>query len=209
MELSVADMGQTRDHFAANPWEPGERRLTFHLTLEASPALHEAAVRVHEALADQPAARPVPVPWLHLTMTGFGRSDEVPDEALAQISERVFADWNRFARERIAYDRLFIAEESVMLLARNDPWLQDLAALQRAAVTAVLGERTWGRLWPHTSLSYLTGAIRADLLASRLDGVADGLPDSIQAAPTLTLMELGRHTGSYEWRTIRHAGPAH
>lgn len=186
----------------------GERRLTFHLTLEASPAIHDAAVRVHEALADQPAARPVPVPWLHLTMTGFGRSGEVPDEARAEISERVFAVWDRFARERILYDRLFIAEESGMLLARDDPWLPDLAAVQRAAVTTVLGERTWGRLWPHTSLSYLTGAIRAELLASRLEGVADGLPDVIEAAPTLTLMELGRDTGNYEWRTIRYAGPA-
>lgn len=145
MELSVADRGQTHDHFAANPWEPGERRLTFHLTLEASPAIHDAAVRVHEALADQPAARPVPVPWLHLTMTGFGRSGEVPDEARAEISERVFAVWDRFARERILYDRLFIAEESGMLLARDDPWLPDLAAVQRAAVTTVLGERTLGQ----------------------------------------------------------------
>ncbi|GAB2471823.1 hypothetical protein GCM10027030_02820 [Luteococcus sediminum] len=205
MRLAVAEMDSTRDHFELNPWQDGERRLTFHLTLDGNPELAAAARRVHEALGALPPARLVPVEWLHLTMSGFGRVGEVSSEALAQIEEGVFSRWEEFSHERISYDQLLVAHESVMLTARIDDWLPELARVQREVVDEVLGQRQWRQLWPHSSLAYMAGAVPAEQLRECLAGVAAALPDAVEARPTLTLMELARDTGNYEWRVLRSA----
>lgn len=205
MRLAVAEMDATRDHFALNPWQDGERRLTFHLTLDGNPELARVAGLVHEALAGVPQARPVPVEWLHLTMSGFGQVGRVAPEALEEIGERVVARWEKFSHERITYDQLFVAHESVMLTARIDDWLPALATVQREVVDDVLGPRQWRQLWPHSSLAYMTGAVPAEQLRARLAGVAEKLPEVVEARPTLTLMELARDTGNYKWRVLRSA----
>lgn len=207
MKLAALGMATTRDHFGMNPWSTGERRLAFHLSLDAAPRVGEAATRVHSALSQVSAGRPVPVPWLHLTMSGFGRVDEVAPEAVDEIRDRVFSQWERFADEVICYDQLLVADESVVFTGRDDDWLQELSAVQEQAIDAVLGGRHPRRLWPHTSLVYTTGEVDTEGLRSLLVDVASELPDAIEAHPTLTLMELGRDTGNYEWTVIRAAGP--
>lgn len=207
MQLTLADMQHTRDHFALNPWAPGERRLTFHLTLERAPAVGEAAGVLQQALSGEPALRPVPAEWLHLTMTEFAVHGEVSDETVDAIAEAVFPHWRRFSGELLAYDQVFVADESVMLTARDDAWLHELAALQRDAVDARLGVRTWNRLWPHTTIAYATGAVAAETLRTVLVAPAASLPPIIRAQPTLTLMALRRDGGIYRWRPLRSEGP--
>lgn len=204
---SVDGLQETRDHFGLNPWEPGERRLTFHLTLQASPEVYDAALRVQDALEGIAHVRPVPRAWLHLTMSSLGREDDVDRVELADVADRVFDRWPRFAGQRIHYDQLLIADESVMLTARDDQWLQDLADVQRSAVDDLLGARPWRPLQPHTSLAYLSGAIPAGGLADRLAPIAESLPEVLEAPPVLTLMSLSRETGDYTWRVLRDQGP--
>ena len=205
---TVPDLVATRDHFSLNPWQPGERRLTFHLTLQAAPDLYTAAIRVQDALEGVAHVRPVPRAWLHLTMSGLGRDDQVDRIDLADVADRVFDQWQRFARERITYDQLLVADESVMLTARNDAWLQELARVQRDAIDALLGPHEWRTLWPHTTLAYCDGAVPADELVTRLQPVADTLPDEIEAPPVLTLMSLARDGSEYTWQVVRDEGPA-
>lgn len=207
MRLTTVKSPETRDHFGPNPWAPGEHRLTFHLTLQASPEVYDAALRVQDALEGQEHVRPVPRAWLHLTMSNLGREDEVDRVDLADVADRVFDQWSRFAGQRIHYDQLLIADESVMLTARDDKWLQDLAEVQRRAVDDLLGERPWRRLQPHTSLAYLKGPIRVPELAESLAPVAASLPEAIEAPPVLTLMSLSRETGDYTWQVLRDEGP--
>ena len=206
MHLSAVD-GMTSSHFALKQWQAGERRIALHLTLEAAPDVAEAAGRLCDALAREDTARPVPKPWLHLTMTGIGGAESISESQLEEVAGVVFEEWPRFSSESLIYDGVFVAHESVMLLARNDAWLQELAAIQRAAVDAVLEPRTWREFWPHTSVAYLTGETSAESLGANLASVAADLPDQVEAQPTLTLLELGRDTGMYEWTVLKSAGP--
>ncbi|MFZ2260676.1 MAG: hypothetical protein WAV52_08065 [Luteococcus japonicus] len=207
MRLTTVESPETRDHFGPNPWAPGERRLTFHLTLQASPEVYDAALRVQDVLEGQEHVRPVPRAWLHLTMSSLGREDAVDRVDLADVADRVFDQWPRFAGERIVYEQLLIADESVMLMARDDQWLQDLAEVQRRAVDGLLGERPWRRLQPHTSLAYLNGPVPVAGLAERLAPAAASLSEVISGPPVLTLMSLSRETGDYTWQVLRDEGP--
>ena len=206
MHLSAVD-GMTSSHFALKPWKAGERRVALHLTLEAAPEVAEAAGRLCDALAKEDAARPVPKPWLHLTVTGIGGAESLSESQLEEIAGVVFEEWPRFSSEPLIYDGVFVAHESVMFLARNDAWLQELAATQRAAVDAVFEPRTWREFWPHTSVAYLKGQTSAKQLRANLANAAADLPYQIEAQPTLTLLELGRDAGMYEWTVLKSAGP--
>lgn len=209
MQLAtMPGLNTTRDHFALNPWQPGERRLTFHLTLQAAPEAYTAAIRVQDALEGLDHVHPVPRAWLHLTMSGIGDDAMVDRIDLADIGDLVFEQWQRFAGECIVFDRLLVADESVMLTARDDTWLQELAAVQREAIDRVLGAHTRMPLWPHTSLAYLSGAVPVDEVLTRLDPVASTMPDEIEAPPVLTLMNLSRDGAEYTWQVLRDEGPA-
>lgn len=207
MRLATTDAEHTRDHFALNPWRPGEQRYSFHLTLEASPGLAEASHSLHRAAAGLDGLRPVPARWLHLTMTGLGTVGEVDRQAVLAAGEAVFQEWGRFAGEVVRYDQVFVADESVMFTARDDEWLHELAAVQRAAVEQVLGPQRWCRLWPHSSSLYTTDEVPVGILREHLAGAVSALPELVRAQPTLTLMELARDTGDYRWRVLRSSGP--
>jgi len=199
---SVEGLEQTFDHFTRRRWYPGQRKYAFHLTRGGARCLREAAAHVHRARVGGPGMRPVPVPWLHMTLTGLGDVREVPDEALARIHERVFAHWSRHPRPVLVYDQLLLARESVMLTARDDAWLQGLVDLQRRAVDQELGSRPWRAFQPHTSLAYATAAVGRPALEQRLGPVADDLPPELEVTPRLTLMRLCRDTGAYEWEVV-------
>lgn len=209
MRLAASNpTGTTTDHFALNPWRPGERRVTFHLTLQAAPEAYDVAIRVQDALDGMAGLRPVPRAWLHLTMSSLGGDQDVDRGDLAEVADRVFDQWPRFAAERIAYDQLFVADESVVLTARDDQWLHELAAVQRRAVDDVLGARPWRTLWPHTTLAYADGQVDVDTVVDRLGPVARSLPEVVEAPPVLTLMSLSRDSGDYTWQVVRDEGPA-
>lgn len=207
MKLTIVDhLDQLRDHFGPKPWPVGTRKYAFHLTLEDAPQIGDAARAAHQVLAPVASLRPVPVPWLHLTMTGLGPADDVTGDQLAAIAEPVFDHWAGLVPAQLTYDQLLLAHESVMLTARDHDWLHELASVQRRAVDEVLGARTWGRLWPHSSLLYATGPTSAATVLDALQPLSEQLPDALTVRPVLTLMELGRDTGNYEWTVVRRAG---
>lgn len=207
MKFTAVEQATTRDHFAQNPWAPGERRLAFHLTLQAAPEIYEAAIRVQDALEGMEHVHPVPRAWLHLTISGLGSEHEVDRVDLADVADRVFDQWHRFAGERIRFDQLFVPDEGVMFTARPDDWLLELADVQRRAIDGVLGAREWQPLWPHASLAYTSGPAPIADIRSRLEPLAATIPEVIETAPVLTLMSLSRQTGEYTWQVLRDEGP--
>lgn len=183
---------------------------TFHLTMEDAPAVREFANRAREVLRGFASLDVVPDRGLHLTMTGIGFEDEVTQQQLDGVAGAVFDHWGRLTAQEPApilrFDSVFVAHESVMLLAEPAPWLEELARIQRAAVDAVIGEQDWGTFWPHLSLSYANADADPAPIARALAPLADASPAVIEAAPTLTLMRLGRDEHEYRWDVLRQEG---
>lgn len=207
MRVRIAEgVEQTRDHWRWRPgWRPGRRMYTLHLTMEQAPAVHELAAAARRALAGCALLDPVPPEGLHLTMTGLGFTDEVPDAGLAEVSERVYEDWAGLGPVELVFNSVLVTHESVMLTTEPAAWLDVLVDLQRGAVDEVLGARQWGGFWPHLSLAYCNGVMPARSLETPLSDALEGLPDRVRATPTLTLMRLGRDTHVYRWDVLRQA----
>lgn len=213
MELSTADeLDRMRSHWWWRPgWAVGRRMLTFHLTMEQAPAVREFAAQAREALTGIESQDRVPDRGLHLTMTGIGFEDEVTPQQLEDVSAEVFEHWSHMITQLPApvlrFDSLFVAHESVMLLAEPDSWLEELARIQRSAVDRVMGAQEWGMFWPHLSVAYCNGPADPAPVIEALAPVAASAPERLEATPTLTLMRLGRDEHEYRWDVLRQVLP--
>lgn len=200
-----------RDHWWWRPgWRVGRRMFTFHLTMEQGPEVREFASRAREVLGGFPSLDVVPERGLHLTMTGIGFADAVTEQQLDEVAGRVFDHWDHLVTRgpspALRFTSVFVAHESVMLIAEPAPWLEELARIQRAAVDAVIGEQDWGHFWPHLTLSYVNADADPAPVARALAPVAETAPAALEAAPTLTLMRLGRDVHEYRWDVLRQEG---
>lgn len=212
MQITLNDgTTETNNHWRwTRGWRPRRRKYAFHLTMEQAPAVHEIADAVRAALGTIDELDLIPRHWLHLTMTGIGFTDEVSDEQLDAVSGPVFDAWQRLDSPALEFTGLLVADEASMLKAQLPEWLAQLLDLQRRAVDEVLGTRQWGIFRPHVSLSYSNGTTPVDPIVEALRPIADGLPDTVPATPTLTLLRLGKDNRMYEWDTVRQANaPTH
>ena len=80
----------TEDHWARRShWAGGRRQLTFHLVFDGTGMAH-ATAPVRHAIDGVEALDAVPPPWLHLTLTPIGFTDEVDPDAAAAVAADVF-----------------------------------------------------------------------------------------------------------------------
>lgn len=182
-------------------WGPGTRYLTWHLTFEEATDLHDVAARAGAALRAVRGVDVVPVPWLHLTMTGMGFADDFAPSAVQANADAGIARAETVAVEPLVFDRLFLYQEGICLSA-TAPWLQELKALQGELVRAAGGTapRDDEPFHPHVSLAYFSGEISEHALHAALDRAAIG--PVVVPSPRLSLIELGRDDRVYTWRVI-------
>ncbi len=202
VELHRSDFDRTRDHWWWRPgWGPGTRYLTFHLTFEDAPALHAAAARMGEALQGLRSVDVVPIPWLHLTMTGVGFAHDVSQITAADLVERVFSAARTLDVTPLRFDRLSLVREALALKADSGGWIGELNGIQVEAIQDVcgvdLGEVAFH---PHVSLAYFSGEVDEPGLVRAVEAV--GLHDVAIARPRLSLLELGRDDRVYTWRVV-------
>ena len=200
MELRRGDFTQTRSHWWWRPgWGPGARFLTFHLTFERAPELQATASRFTERAIAIEYVDPVPLEWLHLTMTGVGFAGDVSADRLAALSSAVFDGASTLAFESLAFNSLFFSREGIMLAARPDPWLRELKALQERTVSEVCGVPQSGQEFhPHVSLAYFHGIVDTSAVVDAVDDISE----VTVARPMLSLIELGRDDEVYTWRGV-------
>lgn len=199
MELRRLDFERTRDHWWWRPgWGPGARFLTFHLTFETAPELHAEAARLAPGLEALPRVDVVPIPWLHLTMTGVGFVEDVRADQLAALTDAVIHRAEGMATSPLVFDGIVLAAEGTSLTASATPWLHELKALQKRAVAEICGVSDAGVFRPHVSLAYFAGDVDS---AAVVEVVSDAR-DITVARPLLSLIELGRDDGVYTWRVL-------
>lgn len=205
MQLVRGEFERTASHWWWRPgWERGRRYLTVHLTFGVAPELVREAECYLPALSGRAGVDVVPVPWLHLTMTGIGFVDEMSPDALEEVALRVLgADATPSSGVGpLVLDTLFLGREGLALTGPLPGWLAVMKAAQERAVGEVLGvERPAAAFHPHVSLAYFDAEIDEPGLVAAVHEV--GLRDVEVRTPTLSVLELGRDEHVYTWRVIR------
>lgn len=206
-----ATAAQTRNHWWWRPdWEVGARHYRWALTFEHCHELHLLAATTRPALRAHPAQDAVPDAWLHLTTTPIGFSDDVTPEQAAEVADRTLAQIDEVPDGVLTLDGFDVTGEGVVLTARKDLWLGELAALQRRVIEELLGPREWDRQWsPHIALAYANGTEPASGLVDSLRGCAPRQPELVVSRPRISLVRMNRDARQYQWDVVaqRSLGP--
>ena len=189
----------TRNHWAdRTEWAGGRRQLTFHLVF--GPDLTAATTLLRERVADLPAMDAVPAPWLHLTMTALGFTDEVDPDAADGVADEVFGGLR--PADELSFDTLLLGAEGPLLCPQPSAWLDEAVRVQREAVDRHLGVRSWRPFRPHVSLAYANDAVPIGDVADALAAPAEAT-EPFTVRPTLALLEQECSERVYRWRVLR------
>jgi 2'-5' RNA ligase len=198
------DAGRLRDHWWWRPgWEPGSRHLQWHLTFEGQCGLHDTVRSVQDALSGVDELEPVPLPWLHLTLAGFGEATAVTEDCVRQVINAAHERLASIPRVDLEFSRVTVYAESVVLTPEPSPSLAAVQALVEESGRHVLGQETAGisvPFAPHLSVAYCSGPAEGDAVVAALAAV--GPLEPVLAQPTLSLVEVERDGRAYTWRLV-------
>lgn len=198
------DAVELRDHWWWRPgWGPGSRHLQWYLTFEGSTLLHQLVADVQRSLAGIPNLEPVPLPWLHLTLAGFGETTAVTEDCVRQVINAAHDRLSGAPRVELAFSRVTVFAESVVLAPDPSPGLDTIQARLEESGRHVLGQDAPGisvPFAPHLSVAYACGPADGDAVADALTSMRDLEP--VRVEPTLSLVEVERDGHAYTWRLV-------
>lgn len=198
------DAGQLRDHWWWRPgWSPGSRHLQWHLTFEGQRELHDAVTAVQGALAGFDVLEPVPLPWLHLTLAGFGEVTAVTEDCVRQVINAAHERLAAAPRVDLEFSHVTVYAESVVLTPEPSAGLAAVQALVEESGRHVLGQEAPGislPFAPHLSAAYCSGPVSGERVVAALAAIGDLAP--VRVTPTLSLVEVERDGRAYTWRLV-------
>ena len=198
---------QMADHWSAHGWQPGERRLSWFLTLEPGP-LRDEVVGVQDPL-DLPFLDRLTPDALHLTVQGITGADAVDAatvDALSVEARRQLAELRPLALELEGVNAL---DQGVVLQVFGWPPLLAVRRRLRDAIAAVLGRSLPGDteegFYPHVSLAYAGAAGDVAEVVGRIAALRDAHV-GMWTVDHVDLVELRRDGQAYRW-DLRHRVP--
>jgi len=198
------DSAELRDHWWWRPgWEPGSRHLQWYLTFEGAGDLHRLAGEVQQSVSDIDALEPVPIPWLHLTLAGFGEVDAITEDCVRRVINAAHARLAGAPRVDLTFAQVTVFAESVVLTPDPSASLNTVQALLEESGRHVLGQDAPGitvPFAPHVSVAYAGGPAAGDAVVAALEQVREVEPVTVE--PTLSLVEVERDGRSYTWRLV-------
>ena len=198
------DAEHLRDHWWWRPdWSPGSRHLQWYLTFEGESRLHRAVTSVQGALAGIHALAPVPLPWLHLTLAGFGEASAVTEDCVRQVINAAHERLVGAPRVDLTFSRVTVFAESVVLVPDPSESLTEVQALLEESGRHVLGQDAPGitlPFAPHVSIAYASGPVAGAAVVDALRAAHEIEP--IDVRPTLSLVEVERDDHAYTWRLV-------
>jgi 2'-5' RNA ligase len=202
-EALYADHEEQRDHWWWRPgWGVGTRFLTFHITLDEQPDLHDLMDAHASAVSAIPTLDIVPRTWRHITLQGLGHSRELDGAEVDQVCAAVSARLAELPPLTAHFDRAVVFREAVALVPQEpEPFTRVRNAI-RAAIAEVRGEASESPdgFRAHATLAYANG--RGDRVAIRQ--ALDTVSGTARAAfGHVDLIELHRDNGMYEWAAWR------
>lgn len=193
------------DHWSAHAWRPGERRLSFFLTLAPGP-LREEIVGL-QASVHMPFLDPLAPDALHLTLQEIGQTDEVDPatvDALAREARRRLAGLRPFALELEGVNAF---DQAVVLQVFGWPPVVTVRRALRDAIAAVLGPPGGSeqRFHPHLSLAYANGPGEVAGVVGQVAALRDAHV-GMWTVESVDLVDLRREGHAYAW-DLRHRVP--
>jgi 2'-5' RNA ligase len=207
---SVPGLDVLRDHWWWRPgWAPGRRRLAWHLTFAGQEPLLRLVRDCQSALDPIDALDPVPTQWLHLTLADAGPASTLADDDVSRLADLGRARVAALPPIEVQFATAVLFAESVVLVPEPTDAVRALRDALVECVRAVRGDTspdTSSAFVPHLSLAYVNAEADPLPVLSALRGV-DSAP-ALGVRPTVSLIELHRDHGRYEWRTIAACPPA-
>ena len=198
------DSAELRDHWWWRPgWEPGSRHLQWYLTFEGQTGLHRLVEQIQGALADIDALDPVPLPWLHLTLAGFGEAGALTEDCVRRLISAAYEQLVHAPRVELTFSRIAVYAESVVLAPDPSSSLTWVHSLLEESGRQVLGRDAVGSnepFAPHLSVAYAHGPASGDAVVAALQALRAVEP--VRAQPTLSLVEVERDDHAYTWRLV-------
>jgi 2'-5' RNA ligase len=160
--METEHASRLRDHWWPRPgWRPGRIMLTWHLTFENAPDLHDLVREYHGALGHLPGLSPVPPEWLHLTIQGVGYDDEVTPTDVDAVVQSVRQELQALPRFDLTFGRPIVFGEAIAIRPEPAEPLQRLLTAIRDGIAGALGadavptgpEQSKG-FHPHVSIAY-------------------------------------------------------
>lgn len=199
----VPDASRMRDHWWwREDWQPGSRHLQWYLTFEDAEPLHRLTTAVQKALAPFPTLEAVPLPWLHLTLAGFGSATAVGEDEVRDVINAAHERLGAQTDLSLTFAGAVVYAESVVLAPEPDPALTALQRVMEESGRTVLGRGASGitvPFAPHLSVAYAAGDVDGHAVLEALEEV-DAEP--VVVRPTLSLVEVTRDDHQYTWRLV-------
>ncbi len=191
-----------RNHWYWRPgWGVGTRFYTWHLTWDGKSELHRLVADYQAVLAPVGGLDPIPRPWLHLTMQGIGHTAEVPDDQLAELTDRARSAVSALGPIPVRFDRVRVYSEALVLEPQPAEPIGILRQTLRDVTAEVIGAAP-GResFTPHVSIAYVS----TDQPAAAAVAAAESIrPEPAEVTiDAASLIEQHRDNAMYEWRTI-------
>jgi 2'-5' RNA ligase len=180
------DSAELRDHWWWRPgWEPGSRHLQWCLTFEGARDLHRLAERVQRSVA------------------GIDALEPVPEDCVRRVINAAHHRLADAPRVDLTFSRVSVYAESVVLAPDPSSSLEAVQAVLEESGRHALGQDAPGitvPFAPHLSVAYAIGPAAGDSVVDALQALREVEP--VQAAPTLSLVEVERDGRSYTWRLV-------
>lgn len=198
-----ADADTMRNHWWWRPgWHIGTRYYAWHLTLDGQDDLHRLIDTYQAALADDARLDPVPRQWRHITMTGIGHAQDVPDKLLQAAAENVRARLADFPPLTATFQHASIFTEAIALGPDNpDAFTALQNAAQQATAEVISGaDKHNPRFRAHVSTHYNNSEHPSAAVRAALDH-ANPAP-AVATFTSLDLIRMHRDHSMYEWALI-------
>ncbi|MEV0357017.1 2'-5' RNA ligase family protein [Nocardia sp. NPDC050697] len=206
-DTSYDEQAVTRDHWWWRPgWSVGRSFYTWHITFAPASPVRQLRGVFAQTFSTLPTMRPVGADGLHITVQGIGFTDDVssPDvDRIVDIARRNLAELPRFT---ITIGPPTVDSETIQLpIADPDP-LRAVRDRLQSAIAEVWGAANvperGSAFRPHLTVGYSTGIAPIEELRMRLE--ADELGDYTvtDVVAEISLIELNRDHGRYEWRDV-------
>jgi 2'-5' RNA ligase len=183
-------------------WWRDLRYVAWHLTFEASPALHTLVAEYQRVLARVGGFDLIPREWLHLTLHGVGVAAELTPEAVAAVESSVRSRLAGVRPAAVVFHRVLAHPEALGLCPAPAEVVHTLRAAVRAGVADAWSaelEDVDGYV-PHVSIGYVNAPQPA---APVLDALA-----AVPAEPAVvevrevSLLEMYLDHGVHRWRVL-------
>jgi 2'-5' RNA ligase len=195
----------TRDHWWWRPgWRKGRSFYTWHITFSSSDPIRQIVSSYAPIIIGLNTLDPVEIDGIHLTLQGIGFTDEVSGVDIKRIVASTLPRCAQLEPIKARLDEPRIDEEALHMNVRPVEQIAHVKLALRSGIGDVWGHEnvpeSMDGFRPHITLAYSNGVASIDRINSAIKECS--LPVADILIPSVSLIELNRDCGRYEWTKL-------